>query len=185
MSTCRRSSSQGLGGRDGSCVRQHQWPDAGLGLWVLGYRRPDGEPFRPDFGDSWLIHLSPDRSKTYLGKAGWFTDVWVSRDGWVYVTDADGIVYRGPEPQGATWSDHRLPGMLAGIWGLDDQHVYAWGEQAGGQATFYGWDGSSWRGLPSPEQSLIGLHGCRSDYLVGVGAKGFIGVFDGAAWRTQ
>ncbi|MBZ0119680.1 MAG: hypothetical protein K8H88_22015 [Sandaracinaceae bacterium] len=152
--------------------------------FFVGYRSPKGEPFRPEQGDSWLFSYEGINVRTYVKKAGWITDTWCSPGGRGYATDADGFVYSGPAGA-AGWGHNQLDGVLTGVWGLDEQHVFVWGERAGSIALFYRWDGSRWQSAPAPERPIVELHGLAPDLLVGVGDKGFITRWDGSRWHTM
>lgn len=154
---------------------------------VIVLRSELGQGFRPGEGDSWLVSFEGQTVATHLKKAGWYTDVWRSAGGRVYVTDADGFVQHGAATVSATtWDAHSLPATLQGIWGLDDEHVYAWGLGPRNQSVLFRWDGSAWRDMPSPdpERRVLAMHGVRDDLVMAVGTHGLIARWNGSAWQT-
>ena len=150
---------------------------------ALAYRFPAGEGFRPERGDSWIVANEGEFFDTLMSKAGWFTSLWRSEAGKVYVTDADGFVYRGPGA--GSWPHETLRGVLTGVWGLNDEHVYAWGQLSGDRPVPHRFDGTRWASMAAPEQPIVGLHGVSPDLLFAVGDRGFIARWDGGAWATM
>lgn len=151
-------------------------------------RSPPGRSFSPGEGDSWLVSWEGNTVSTHLKKAGWYTDVYRSAAGRVYVTDADGFVQHGAATSAATtWEAHHLGATLQGIWGLDDTHVFAWGLGPRQQTVMFEWDGSRWKDIPAPDASrrVLALHGARPDLVVAVGRDGLIARYDGRSWHSM
>ncbi|MBX3275686.1 MAG: hypothetical protein KF729_35830 [Sandaracinaceae bacterium] len=71
-----------------------------------------------------------------------------------------------------------------GIWGLDEQHVYAWGigrqdgEQVPRLAKF---DGRDWADLPAPSFFITKMHGLAPDLIYAAG-RGGMARWNGRAW---
>lgn len=153
-----------------------------LDCHALAYRFDEAVGFRPERGESWVVSLTGESIEVLYGKAGWFTGLWRSLSGKVWVSDVCGRVYMNPDrrPRAAPWQRFELGGILEGIWGLDDDHVYAWGRR-GGRPTMFRWDGSRWSDMASPGL-IVALHGTRPDLLVAVGEDGLIARWDGARW---
>lgn len=165
----------------------HTWGTAsGPGMQschMLGYRFPEGEGFQPTRGESYVLEESGGTMTAHLMKKGWYTDLWRSSTDRVHVTDADGFIQTS-NPNGGGWSTHKIAGMLSGIWGLDDEHVYAWGLR-GKQDFMVRWNGSAWIEMPSPTGGIVAIHGARPDLLVAVGDGGLIARWDGTAWTSM
>ena len=73
-----------------------------------------------------------------------------------------------------------------GIWGLDEQHIYAWGirqvgpgNQAPHLASF---DGHEWREMPNPGFYITKLHGLAPDLIYAAGRDG-MARWDGRQWN--
>lgn len=150
---------------------------------VLGYRGPEGEGFRPDRGESFVLWGRGDRIDVELKKSGWYTDLWRSPAGRVYVVDADGFI-QVSQGRGQPWTAQRVPGMLVGIWGLDDEHVYAWGLRKD-QDFMVRYDGSVWTEMAAPQGGIVAVHGSSPDLIVAVGDRGLIARWNGSGWTSM
>ncbi len=131
----------------------------------------------------------------HLGYAAFMSGLWRSPSGRCFVSMSLGPGLAGPTmfvnrdvgADGAMgrWTEFQFPhrGTLAGVWGLADDCVYAWGSASrGGPHHFYRFDSSSWLPLAAPDFMVTALHGCSEDHLVAVGIEGQISVFDGQRW---
>ncbi|MCA9604731.1 MAG: hypothetical protein KC619_04020 [Myxococcales bacterium] len=116
-------------------------------------------------------------------KTGWLTCVWRSPEGVGYITDADGFLYR--HTPGGGFPHEKVAGVLTGVWGIDDAHVYAWGQLDRARPVLYRYDGGAWAAMPTPDAPIVGMHGLRPDELFAVGSEGFIARWDGSAWTTM
>jgi len=130
----------------------HTWGTAsGVGrkdCYILGYRFPEGSVFDPARGESYVVRKQQGAVRPVQMKAGFYTDLWPSPTGRVYVTDAAGaILMNGGAGPCMT---HEVQGTLTGIWGLDDEHVYAWGRR-GSADILLRYDGASWTEMPAPQ----------------------------------
>ncbi len=71
-----------------------------------------------------------------------------------------------------------------GVWGLNDEHVYAWGMR--GKTDFMvRWDGKRWADMTSPQGGIVSIHGTRPDLLFAVGDGGLISRWDGTRWTDM
>lgn len=148
---------------------------------ALGYRGPAGIGFRPEAGDSWLIHLDGGQLTSRLQVGGWFTGLWWSPSGRAFVTHAPGKIHQADDVRGP-WIAHDVPGMMVGVWGLDDAHVYAWGLR-GGRSFLLRFDGQRWADMPAPgPERIVAMGGSREDHLVAVGEGGLLARWDGSRW---
>ena len=154
--------------------------------WVLGHRATaERKGLGSEARDSWIVRCEGGVMQAHIGRSEWLTSIWVSANGKVFATDSQGHVYRGPTPLGQHWPEDRLDSALVGVFGLDDEHVYAWGRARGGRSSFHRWDGRCWGDLPSPDGAIVSLHGPRPDLLVAVGEGGMIARWDGHAWTQM
>jgi hypothetical protein len=132
---------------------------------------------------SYVIESVGTTFQARLQKNGWYTGLWRSDSRRVFVTDANGFIQISTE-RPDDWAVHRTTGMLVGIWGLDDQHVYAWGLR--GKTDFIlAFDGTSWNEMPAPQGGIVGLHGVSPEALIAVGDGGLIARWDGASWNNE
>lgn len=150
---------------------------------LLGYRGPAGEGFQPDRGESFVLHRKGKTISLLLKKEGWYTDLWRSPTGHVFVTDANGFIQHRAGDSGS-WATESVGGMMVGVWGLDDQHLFAWGLR-GDRDFMMRWDGQAWSEMPSPQGGVVAVHGSRPDLLVAVGDAGLIARWDGSAWTSM
>jgi hypothetical protein len=157
--------------------------------YALGFRFEEEQGFHPDAGESWVMRLQGTKVRTLLSVAGWFTMLWQAPSGTVYVSDASGRLYvRPPEPaDGAIappdFEQQDLPGVLQGLWGLDDDHVFVWGRR-GDQPVMYVGHHRTWRPIAAPG-FITGMHGIRPDLIFAVGEAGMIARWDGSAWHPM
>lgn len=148
-------------------------------------RSEAGQDFDPGHGDSWVVSWEGETLTSHLKKAGWYTGVWRSGAGRVYVTDADGFVQHGSATSGPqTWEHHDLGGTLTGVWGVDDDNVFAWGLGPKGAPVLHRWDGAAWCPIaaPSQEHRVLAMHGVAPDRVLAVGQGGLAALWDGAGW---
>lgn len=151
---------------------------------MLAYRFPAGQGFDPATGESWVFQQRGRRFQAHLKKMGWYTHLWRSPAGLVYVTDADGYVQQTSAPDSTQWSTHEIGGMCGGVFGIDDAHVYLWGLR--GQTDFMmRWDGEAWTEMPSPQGGIVAIHGTSPELLFAVGDGGLISRWDGSSWTDM
>ncbi len=149
--------------------------------YAIGYRY-EGEQFEVDQSESWLFRSIAGMS-TSLNRRTWLTGLWCSNAGVAYVADAvfrKVIIYRNTTDW--TPEEHELPAALEGIWGIDDDCVWAWG-LSGGDPVLFHWDGSRWNQVPSPGP-LLAMHGTRRDLVIGVGMSGLVARWNGTTWSA-
>jgi len=151
----------------------------------LGLRFDARRGFKRDVGESWVIQHEGGSLHAVLGMQAWFTGLWRSPAGHVYVSDSAGQVHVNDHPgrASASWRKDPLPGVLTGIWGLDDRCVFTWGVH-GDDTVLYRWDGTAWSRMDSPGR-VIGMHGISPDLVYAVGNDGLIARLDGDRWLPQ
>ena len=160
----------------------------------IGHRFVEEWGFKPDTGESWVLHASPPAAgeeegqvTLLFGVAGWFTGLWRSPAGWVYVADAAGKVHlqrdvarHGTDPD--RWEEFTFDAVMLGVWGLNDQFVLAWGK-IGKEGRMYRWDGARWSAMPAPGPHVHSVHGIAPDVIYAAGADGLLARWDGTAWH--
>ncbi len=107
----------------------------------------------------------------------WFTDLWRSPDGTLFVTDENGLVHIGDE---RGWqSEEVAQTFLNTVWGLGRSRVYAGGDD--GIVYERGTDG--WRAISEPLGSkILCIRGTSPDDLYACGEDALFWHFDGSSW---
>jgi hypothetical protein len=122
---------------------------------------------------------------------GVLSNLWTSDSGQTYlcVASEGGVIrYRNicVEDIAAAEEVFRLPFVPRGVWGLDEEHVYCWGQASPSEGTHEHrvscFDGEQWTGLPDTPFEVLALHGCAPDCLYAVGHKGILR-WDGQGWH--
>jgi len=148
---------------------------------VLRYEQRWG--FKPDRGETWVVQCAEETLHALYGIVGWFTGLWRSPAGCVYVSDSAGIVHVNLDrnPRAAPWRQHNLKGALSGVWGIDDQCVLVWG-LAKDKNVMYRWNGRAWSEMESPGY-VVAMHGLKPDLIYAVGRGGLVARWDGRRWN--
>lgn len=159
----------------------------------LAQRYDDERGYKPEEAECWvmthnagkggLINASP-----HFGSTGWFTQLWRSPAGVVYVSGLSaGDVYVNPDifakDSAKKWKTHELGQSLDGIWGLDDKFVLAWAGSFEGKNYLFFFDGKKWKELPAPEFAIRAIHGLDRDLIYAVGEDGGVARWDGGQWK--
>lgn len=155
----------------------------------IGQRYDADRGFKPREAESWLmLHTRVEagvQTSAHIPSSTWYTAVWRAPSGQVFLADAvNRAVYRCPAltgPEGGVWSDERLPAAIHGLWGIDDNDVYAWGGNREGFPMFH-WDGDAWRDMAAPGFEVFALHGTAPNCLWAVGDAGQVAFWDGGRW---
>jgi hypothetical protein len=150
---------------------------------LLGYRFDAEVGFQPDAGDSWAMRFEGPTLHSLFWKRGWFTGLWRSLGGTLYVSDAASRIYIRPPDASRSYEHEDLPGTLTGLWGLDEDDVFVWG-RSGGKPVMYRGHHHTWTPIAAPG-FVIGVHGIRPDLIVAVGERGLIARWDGSAWQNM
>ena len=159
--------------------------------YFLGQRYDSAAGYKPIEGECWVLgaQVNPKGGYTvsrYRGSTAWYTGLWRSATGRVFVCDGDGRIATNPDlltDQGkGKWDETKLGHALFGIWGLDDANVFAWGARTNSHH-IYRFDGKSWAEIASPGFEIDSVHGLSPDFIYAVGHDGGIARFDGKAWQ--
>jgi len=141
--------------------------------------------FKPSEGESWILRYKDGKLSSLRGVLTWFTGIWHSPAAHVYAACADKRVDVNPDPglRAAPWQEHKFPGLISGVWGLDDHFVLAWGIRRG-RGIMYRFNGKKWLAMESPGE-IYGVHGLAPDMVYAVGRRGLIARWDGTRWRKD
>lgn len=161
----------------------HASGESHLNCHVIGYRYPEDEGFSYDRGESYIIELAGDLLCTRY-KSRWLTGLWRSRQGNVYVTDAGRAIIHLSAGMDTPIHDKDIEFSPFGIWGLDDEHVYAWG-RSGSESRLSFWNGRVWEEIAPPRSPITALHGVSSELLFAVVNDGSIVRWDGVTWKEM
>jgi len=158
----------------------------------IGYRFDLAVGFRPGEIESWVMrgktldNGAPGTGVQY-GAARWYTGLWRSRAGTVYVCDGDGEVHINPTLSAPDanlhWKRHPLQASLFGIFGLDEQNVWTWGQRKITTGVMFRWNGEQWSEIPAPDFDVAHVHGTSPNTIFAVGRSGGIAHWDGSSWR--
>jgi len=162
----------------------------------IGHRFDSDVGFRPGEIESWILTNNPDPNdaegtkgvtSVQYGAARWYTALWRSPSGAVYVSDGDGEVHTNPglaSPDShLLWKRHPLQASLFGIFGLDDENVWTWGQRRATTGVMFRWNRQQWSEMLAPDFEVVHVHGKSPDLLFAVGRSGGIAQWDGTAWR--
>jgi hypothetical protein len=153
----------------------------------LAVRYDDARGFKPWMGDECFVCSNdPSGLYTHIGTGGWFTSLWRSSGGAVWVCDSQGTVSTAPSLQDpmvspAAWNHIVLDAALFGLWGIDEECVFTWGvrEQRG---VVFRWDGQAWIELPAPGFEVEAMHGTGPGDAWACGTGGSVAHWDGDRW---
>jgi len=158
----------------------------------IGHRFDTDIGFRPGEIESWILTTEDDGSDAppchvQYGAARWYTGVWRSPAKVTYVVDGDGEVHVNSNlwatDSHLKWTRHPLQASLFGVFGLDDQNVWVWGQRRVTTGVMFRWDGVSWNEVPAPTFEVVQVHGTTPNLLFAVGRNGGIAQWDGSVWR--
>jgi hypothetical protein len=148
-------------------------------------------------GDFWVIVNQPlddGTAQTYLRWGHWknfLTGIWRSMGGVTYLSDATlpGVhIYDDVMDQGRSPRDYELDMLPEGVWGLDEQNVFAWGTRKGASGAheypIYRWDGRDWHEMPRPGFAVTAMHGISPELIYAAGWQGGVARWDGRGWST-
>lgn len=155
-------------------------------LSVLGYRYDSQWGMQHTEMDSHVLLTEPGVLRAPLLTAGWLTGTWRSPTTQVtFVTDARSAVHRVHaklRDDGTFVESEDFPASMHGVWGLDDEHVYAWGDASPTDHVMFRWDGKRWQDMACPGP-VYGLHGVAPDLIFAVGERGLIARWNGHRWQ--
>jgi hypothetical protein len=168
-------------------VKYHLGPVSGRNKKDCSYLlyRYRGDQYSPERGDICLLQAKDDQIHHLLTFRGWLYGIWVSPRGRTFIADAARRVHYNPvaEPRGAPWQVLPVPAVVTGVWGLDDDHVFAWGVAAHVPVLFQLRDGQ-FAAIDCPGE-IVSMHGSAPDRIYAVGHEGLIARWDGAQWSRE
>jgi len=153
---------------------------------ALLYRYEDDEFDDPDRQESYVVGLYESGGQIMAGQHAWYTGLWVSRGGAIFVTTADGrvLVNRAPRADKKAWETFPIESALWGVFGLAEDFVVAWGLRGRPlRACMYRFDGHDWRPMSAPEGRVAAVHGLRPDRLYAACSGGLVSRWDGSRWH--
>jgi len=153
--------------------------------YAIGYRHDDRWDFDAETGESVVLQRYEGQTRSLLRQQGWLTGLWPSPSGGVVVTYHLGGIYQNPDPtpRKDRWAFQTVDATLNGLWGLDDEHLFAWGANRGKPVVLRR-DGRAWRTDPAPGY-FRAMHGVAPDIIIAVGRGGCIARWDGRAWTAM
>jgi len=118
-------------------------------------------------------------STTLYKQPVWFTNLWRSDDGRVFVCDGDGRMHHGTDA-GDSWVVHDVSERaLTAVWGFAADSVFA----GGSAGVIYQWEGVAWRAISDPlGNTLTGIAGYSPTDLYVCGEGALFLHYDGATW---
>lgn len=164
----------------------------------LAMRYDAGSGYRPGDGETWIAgnDLTVDFegcSMVMNGTAAWYTRVWSTLSGYIFVTRHDGWVIRNPDifapdPFSAWENDHIEGYTLMGVFGIDESSVFVWGHDPMASddifpaSEVFRWEGRGWNPMGGPGFHIITMHGTAPDDLWAGGPQGALAHWDGRRW---
>jgi hypothetical protein len=138
--------------------------------------------------ESWIARVVDGQLLVVRRARGLIRSLWVSPSGRIYTAGAGdqgpGVyVEETGDPYASRWVKTPLPMVYSGVFGLDDDFVFAWGGTPDETHLSF-FDGASWHVLESPGW-IQAMHGVRRDLLYAVGYDGMAAWWDGAKWNRQ
>jgi hypothetical protein len=100
------------------------------------------------------------------------------------VSDIERKVHRY-DPATDVWTTDAVDANLMGIWGYDDDYVFAWGLGVAATPVVLLWEGAGWRQIDAPDRPTWAMHGLRRDLVFAVGERGMIARWDGGRWTVM
>ena len=155
----------------------------------LADRYDDTYGWSEDMAESWVGRVVRGQMYLLLGHPGWLTGLWRAPSGRAWASEGGMrtgvLVETSGELLTPRWSFTPLPGVLSGVYGLDESNVFAFGQrvrQPGIHGIAHRWDGLQWTETPSPPGLFLGMHGLRPDLVYAVGDGGIVARWDGLQW---
>lgn len=147
-------------------------------------RWSDQRPFGRDNGESFAAEFVNGQNLLNQQYPAHFTGCFRTDAGTVFLPHFHGRMLMRPAGMVDRWDAVELAPTLYGVWGLDEEHVWAWGDR-GGTPVMFRWDGTAWSECSSPPGHVNAMHGTAPDEMMAVGSQGLIACYDGHEWTRQ
>lgn len=167
----------------------------------LAMRYDAGAGYRPGDSETWIAgnDMTVDfegSSMVMNGTAAWYTGIWATLEGSLFVTRHDGWIIRNRDifQDGAfeRWENDELgTHTLTGVHGLDGDNVFVWGHDPTASDDTYPasdvfrWDGHGWNRTAGPGFQIVAMHGTAPDDLWVGGPGGAFARWDGKSWARE
>lgn len=131
--------------------------------------------------DFWLGEIAAGQARVLRSVDAPWRGLWRSPTGRIFVGASkhwDSVVHRARADE--PWRSDVLDMALAGIFGVDDRCVIAWGDGKNGKRAMRRFDGEVWRDMAAPD----GMQGARAfgRDLFAVGEDGLVARWDDGSW---
>jgi len=141
--------------------------------------------------ESWIGHVSDGEITLIKGYQGRISGLWKSPLGSLFFSTPTKKgshihINKSLDPKYPNWDCYDLSFSVTGIWGLNDQQVFAWGNVPNKkEQKLVCWDGTNWNEWPVPKKhtTIAAIHGQHPDLLVAVGDRGMIQRWNGKKWK--
>jgi hypothetical protein len=133
--------------------------------------------------DFWVGQVQGGKPRVLRSSQARLSGLWRSLAGHVYVAEShhwESVVHS--TSSGEIWRSDVLDIALAGITGVDDRFVIAWGDGKNGQPAMRRFDGLVWSEMPAPGP-VRALRAFDRD-LFAVGENGLVARWEGSGWVT-
>ncbi len=156
---------------------------SGCAFLIDRYR--DDLPWSASDTETWVGVVDKiGNARLIRGEVAWYTDVWTSESGCVYLTSERSLIIGTPGTSSGAgayqWSTLALPFRAWGGWGFSDQLFYAWGFDGRQQQVARIAAGAiTTTVVPGP---VVSMSGTSPDLLYVAGETGLLARWDGHAF---
>lgn len=150
---------------------------AGCAFLIDRYR--DDLPWSSSDTETWVGVVEGDGTARLIrGERAWYTDVWCSPTGCVYLTVGDDVLIGTKQSDGTyAWNSRALGFRAWGVWGFSDELFYVWGFDGRQQVVARIAD-TAVRLIPV-SGPVVSMSGVSEDVLYLGGEHGLLARYDG------